>query len=166
MVESNIYYVMGVSGSGKTTVGEALAKELSVPLYDGDDYHPKENVKKMAAGHPLNDEDRKSWLLRLNDLSQENREKGAVIVCSALKQSYREILKKDLENEPVFIFLSGSFDLILERMEKRKGHFMPPDLLKSQFETLEIPKDALSVSIDQAPKAILSEILRKLKNHA
>lgn len=163
MAKANIYYVMGVSGSGKTTIGESLAKELAIPFYDGDDFHPKENVKKMAAGHPLNDEDRKSWLLRLNALSRENSKNGVVIVCSALKQSYRKILKKGVEDQTVFLFLSGSFKTILDRMQKRKGHFMPPDLLKSQFETLEIPKDALSVSIDQKPEEILAEILLKLK---
>ena len=155
---------MGVSGSGKTTIGELLAKKLAIPFYDGDDFHPEENVKKMAAGHPLNDEDRKSWLLRLNALSQENSENGAVIVCSALKQSYRNILQKGVEDKAVFLFLSGSFETILDRMQKRKGHFMPPDLLKSQFETLEIPNDSRSVSIDQTPENILAEIVQKLKN--
>ena len=164
MAKAKIYYVMGVSGSGKTTIGELLAKKLAIPFYDGDDFHPEENVKKMAAGHPLNDEDRKSWLLRLNALSQENSENGAVIVCSALKQSYRNILQKGVEDKAVFLFLSGSFETILDRMQKRKGHFMPPDLLKSQFETLEIPNDSLSVSIDQTPENILAEILQKLKN--
>ncbi|SDL44653.1 gluconokinase [Kriegella aquimaris] len=164
MAKAKIYYVMGVSGSGKTTIGELLAKKLAIPFYDGDDFHPEENVKKMAAGHPLNDEDRKSWLLRLNALSQENSENGAVIVCSALKQSYRNILQKGVEDKAVFLFLSGSFEKILDRMQKRKGHFMPPDLLKSQFETLEIPNDSLSVSIDQTPENILAEILQKLKN--
>lgn len=162
MKKASVYYVMGVSGSGKTTVGELLAKQLNMPFFDGDDYHPKSNVDKMSKGQPLTDEDRKSWLQRLNELSRKNRDKGAVIACSALKDAYRDVLKKEMQNTIVFIFLSGSFETILDRMQKRKGHFMPADLLKSQFETLEPPKNAISISINQTPKEITSEILERI----
>lgn len=162
MNSTTIYYIMGVSGSGKTTIGESVANHLGIPFFDGDDYHPKRNVDKMSKGQPLDDEDRKSWLLRLNTLSKEHSVKGAVIACSALKHSYRDFLKEGLERKVKFVYLSGSFEIIFNRMQKRKGHFMPADLLKSQFETLEPPKNAISVSIDQKPEDITAEILKRI----
>lgn len=157
-----ILFVMGVSGSGKTTIGKLLAKKLAIPFFDGDEYHPEDNVKKMAEGHPLNDEDRRVWLQRLNRLAKDQKEEGAVIACSALKGKYRKLLRQDIEEWVEFVYLEGSFELILERMEKRKGHFMPPELLRSQFETLEIPKHAISVAIDPTPAEIVDAIIAKL----
>lgn len=154
---------MGVSGSGKTTIGKLLAKKLDTPFFDGDDYHPESNVKKMAEGHPLNDEDRKGWLQRLNQLAQNQRIEGAVIACSALKKTYRKLLRQEVENQVGFIYLEGSFELISSRLQQRKGHFMPSDLLRSQFDALEIPKHALSVSIEGTPKEIVAEIMAQLK---
>ena len=126
---------------------------------DGDDFHPESNIQKMEAGIPLNDNDRHGWLLRLNALAKENSKKGGIIACSALKASYRRILDKGIEKKVVWAFLKGSFETIHERMKKRKGHYMPPSLLKSQFETLEPPKHALVLSILKTPEEIVDEIL-------
>jgi len=158
----HILYVMGVSGSGKSTVGKRLAEKLGISFFDGDSYHPEANVQKMAHGHPLNDDDRKGWLERLNELAQEHVNQGAVIACSALKSKYRKLLRQGIDNVE-FIYLDGSFELISKRLAERKGHFMPPDLLRSQFEALEIPDDAISVSIDAIPSEIVVDIMKKLK---
>ncbi|MFC4096994.1 gluconokinase [Euzebyella saccharophila] len=162
MKNNPIIFVMGVSGSGKSTIGKLLAQKLNLDFFDGDDYHPKENVEKMAMGTPLTDDDRKGWLIRLNQLSHENKETGAVIACSALKHSYRKLLRDGLEEQMEFVFLKGSFELVSERLNARKGHFMPPELLRSQFEALEIPKAALTVSIEHSPEMIVDTILTKL----
>lgn len=159
-----VFIVMGVSGCGKSTIGKLLANEFGIPFFDGDDYHPEANVKKMAAGNPLNDEDRYGWLERLNDLSKENIEKGAVIACSALKQSYRTILSKGIENRVEFVFLKGTFDEVSQRLAQRKNHFMPPGLLLSQFNTLEEPANAILASITQSPSEIVSIIMTSYKH--
>jgi carbohydrate kinase (thermoresistant glucokinase family) len=164
MLKSKILFVMGVSGSGKTTIGILLAKELNLPFFDGDDYHPEANIKKMSEGKPLNDEDRQGWLERLNALALENKSTGAVIVCSALNARYRAVLGADLDSQQLFIYLKGSFELISNRLAKRANHYMPKELLQSQFETLEEPKEALAISIDQTPEAIVKEIIAKLQN--
>ncbi len=165
-MESNkhIFFVMGVSGSGKTTIGKLLAEELGIPFFDGDSYHPEANVQKMAQGHPLNDDDRKGWLERLNELAREHENQGAVIACSALKNNYRKLLRQGLERIN-FMYLEGSFELISKRLSSRKGHFMPPELLRSQFKALEIPKHAISVSIDAEPSEIVADIMKKLKRN-
>ncbi|MDZ7717276.1 MAG: gluconokinase [Balneolaceae bacterium] len=159
-----IIIVMGVSGCGKSTIGQLLASHLNLPFYDADDFHPEANVEKMRTGIPLTDQDRKPWLENLNaSMKKWNRKDGAILACSALKKSYRELLKKDFnENEVVFIFLDGSKKLISERLKKRKGHYMPPDLLTSQFRALEKPEDAIRVSIDRKPEKIVEKILSKL----
>lgn len=158
-----VYVVMGVSGCGKTTVGESLAQKLGCPFYDGDDFHPPENIAKMANGMPLNDDDRYPWLARLHDLLAAHLGKGetAVLACSALKIKYREQLQQDNEGLR-FIFLQGDFDLILGRMSERAGHYMKADMLRSQFEALEAPDPAKAyiVSIDNKPDDILEEILK------
>lgn len=158
--EGFIFYVMGVSGTGKSTIGKLLAQDLGIPFFDGDDYHPKTNIDKMASGKPLNDSDREDWLLKLNTVALANNKNGAVIACSALKKSYRSILKENLNNH-YFIFLEGSFDLILDRMGTRKDHFMPIDLLTSQFEALEVPNNSESViglSVELAPELLIAKI--------
>lgn len=159
--KKRILFVMGVSGSGKTTIGKLLAKKIDTPFFDGDDYHPKTNVEKMEKGHPLNDEDRKGWLQRLNALASEQKNQGAVIACSALKSQYRERLRQGLETVD-FIYLEGSFELISKRLSNRKGHFMPPELLCSQFDALEIPKHAISVSVDGTPLEVVENIVAAL----
>ena len=149
---AKIYYVMGVSGSGKSTIGKKLATALHLSFYDGDDFHPEANVQKMAEGRPLDDRDREPWLRRLNQLAKDQAEEGAVIACSALKKRYRDLLEEGLTPLPVWIYLS-----------ERKDHFMPASLLRSQFEALEIPANALEVSITLSPEEIIEEIIRKLK---
>ncbi len=159
-----IFFIMGVSGSGKTTIGKLLAAALSIPFFDGDDFHSEQNVSKMAAGHPLTDQDRMGWLLSLNKLAIRHQSKGAVIVCSALKEGYRQLLSAKIENKVTWVLLQGSFEIIQERLQKRKGHFMPAELLKSQFETLETPKDALTASIVPPPEEIVNKLLLKMGN--
>jgi gluconokinase len=161
--KGKIYVVMGVSGSGKSTIAPLLAQALELPYFDGDDFHPPANVAKMASGQPLTDTDRHLWLVTLNRLAKNNLEKGAVIVCSALKESHRSKLGAGIEKRVVWVFLKGTFDLISERLGNRKGHFMPPSLLASQFETLEIPKNALEISVQGTPEEITGRILGKLK---
>ncbi|CRX82342.1 gluconokinase [Yersinia enterocolitica] len=145
--------VMGVSGSGKTTVGEAVARRIHAKFIDGDDLHPRANIQKMGSGHPLNDEDRMPWLERLSDAaySLHHKNESGIIVCSALKRRYRDRLREG-NPEMAFLYLKGSFDVIMERLKARSGHFMPTDLLKSQFEALEEPgsedPDVICVDID------------------
>ncbi|QJR81103.1 gluconokinase [Alteromonas pelagimontana] len=154
--------VMGVSGSGKSSVGEALARKLHAKFIDGDDLHPKANILKMAGGEPLNDNDRQPWLERIRDavFSLESKNETGVIVCSALKKSYRDQIRDGNKNL-LFLFLEGSKALVAERMLGRQGHFMKPAMLDSQFATLEIPgsdePDVISVSIVQNIEDIVAK---------
>ncbi|XP_068783227.1 probable gluconokinase isoform X1 [Struthio camelus] len=170
--------VMGVSGSGKTTVGSRLAAKLGWKFYDADDYHSPENKKKMAEGIPLNDEDRIPWLYALHDIlrREESSKQDAVLACSALKKMYRCVLVSGASalesNQPenpgenaalkiLFVHLDGPIDLIAPRLEKRRGHFMPPELLKSQFDTLEpprAPENFITVSVEKSLPEIVLEI--------
>jgi gluconokinase len=158
---SKVYVVMGVSGCGKTTVGRALAHKLQLPFYDGDDFHPAENVDKMANGIPLTDADRLPWLARLHDLlaAHLKRGEGVVVACSALKRSYREQLRAGLE-EVQFVYLRGSFALIWERLTGRAGHYMKANMLQSQFDALEPPAadEALIFDVEAAPDEIADRI--------
>lgn len=160
--------LMGVSGSGKSTVGAALAREINAKFIDGDDLHPRANIQKMASGTPLNDDDRAPWLLRLNDAAYSLRHKNetGVIVCSALKRRYRDALRKDNEGM-VFIYMKGSFDVIADRLKARAGHFMPTDLLRSQFDALEEPgedePDVLRVNIDHKFDGVVDRCVAALK---
>jgi len=151
---------MGVSGCGKTTVGKMTAEALGVPYYEGDVYHPQDNVEKMSRGIPLNDEDRDQWLQKLSDLLQEKLAKGesGVLSCSALKEKYRDRLNVDPQRVH-FIYLKGPYELILNRMTARSAHYMPAELLQSQFDTLEEPEDIFTIDIDQSPEAILNKAL-------
>lgn len=128
--------VMGVSGSGKTTVGTALAERLEVPYAEADDFHPQRNVAKMAAGNPLDDEDRRPWLDAIARWLAGHTGTGGVVACSALRRRYRDRLRASAP-EVFFVHLDGSRELIAERLRARTGHFMPPSLLDSQFESLE-----------------------------
>jgi len=154
-----ILLVMGVSGSGKNTVGEPLAQRLGWKFIDGDDYHPPENVKKMAAGTPLQDADRWPWLDRLNGILKQ--EKNAVVACSALKEAYRRRLLAGI-SDCAIVYLRGSFALIRSRVEQRKHRYMPASLLQSQFDTLEPPASAIEVDVSQDVEASLRTILEKL----
>lgn len=158
-----VYIIMGVSGCGKTTIGGMLAKMLAVSFYDADDYHPQNNINKMENSIPLDDDDRDPWLLDLAaHIAQWNRDGGAVLACSALKEKYRQILSWDGKEIVVFIYLEGDKDIILERMNKRKEHFIPLGLLESQFNALEVPLNAITVQIDKTPGEICTEIIEKL----
>ena len=154
--------VLGVSGSGKSTVGEALAGALGWPFADADDFHPATNVAKMRAGIPLTDADRAPWLATLRELMAQALAGGhsLVLACSALKQAYRDRLQVDARVR--FVYLRGDRDLIAARIAARTGHYMPPGLLQSQFDALEEPDDALWVEVDQPPEAIVGEILDAL----
>ena len=155
---------MGVSASGKSTLGHALARETGLPFYDGDDYHPPENIAKMSAGAPLNDQDRRGWLRRLNQMARDHRQEGAIIGCSALKESYRVWLMEGLAREDVlWVVLVGGYEQILDRSRKRKDHFMPASLLESQFQTLEVPAYGLHLScIELDIPQMVREILKEL----
>lgn len=160
----HIIFIMGVSGSGKTTTGKLLAERIHIPFFDADDYHSPVNIEKMKAGIPLTDADRKDWLQTMNQIAvRQQKEKGAVIACSALKQSYREGLQKNIA-KPWWFFLEGSQELILGRMQKRKGHFMPAGLLLSQFATLEPPEFAFTISIDKDPASIVTTIIESMNS--
>lgn len=163
MPKTKVLVVMGVSGTGKTTVGKLLSEQLGYSFFDGDDFHPEENIKKMASGKPLNDDDRKGWLLKLNQLALQQQDVGAVIACSALKKAYRSLLRAGMGSNLRFIYLEGSFDLVKSRLKNRKDHFMPIALLKTQFETLEPPSKAIAVSIAPQPDQIVQEVLKQLK---
>jgi gluconokinase len=156
---NKLFIVMGVSGTGKTTIGKLLSETLDIPFFDGDDFHPKSNITKMASGLPLNDEDRYDWLVALNQLLKTHQDKGAIVACSALKKAYRTILSDGISKRLYFIYLQGSFEEVKSRLEERKGHFMPLELLKSQFDTLEEPKNAITVSIMRTPNEIVREIV-------
>jgi gluconokinase len=152
--------VMGVSGSGKTTVGQELAQRLGWAFYDADNFHPKENVAKMSSGIPLTDEDREPWLEALNHLIAQNLEekKSLVLACSALKEKYRQHLTRGHEERIKFVYLEGDFETIYTRMQARK-HFMKPAMLQSQFETLEEPSNAIAVDIRQSHDEVIDDIL-------
>ncbi|XP_044164243.1 probable gluconokinase [Acropora millepora] len=179
-----VVLITGVCGSGKTTVARSVAKKLSCPFVDADNFHPQGNIMKMREGTPLTDEDRQPWLLALNKVIERwtNRSESGVLACSALKEQYRQTIilgaeancsakdnqAKKLPFYCLVVLLQGSKDLIKERMEQRQEHFMPVNLLDSQLEAAEEPSNcdlyyAVSVSIDQTVEEITNEILRALK---
>lgn len=158
-----VIVVMGVSGVGKTTIGRALAGALGWRFLEGDDFHPAANVEKMSRGVPLTDEDRRPWLLALRALIESCAGSGedAVIACSALKESYRRLLKPE-GAEVFFVHLKADPALIAGRLERRSGHFMSPALLPSQLATLEEPEDAVIVDAAGRPEEVVAEVRRRL----
>jgi gluconokinase len=154
-----IIVVMGVSGAGKSTIGELLAARMNCSFLDADQFHPAANVEKMAAGKPLTDEDRWPWLKNLN--TKLRREEKAVLACSALKESYRQALSAGLA-DCRFVHLRGSIELIRARLKHRQHRYMPASLLESQFATLEPPARAVGIDIGQAPERCVEEILAAL----
>ena len=165
-MHTGLYVIMGVSGAGKTTIGAQLARELDIAFVEGDDLHPPENVNRMAAGIPLTDDDRRGWLLaiavRLRDAKRAGV--GLVVSCSALKRSYRDLLRSVGDADVRFVYLAGRRALLAERMAKRRGHFMPPSLLESQLSILEEPspdEGALVCDIRDTPDTIVADLVRR-----
>lgn len=160
--------VMGVSGSGKSTIAALIAQQLHTKFIDGDDLHPRANIQKMGRGEPLNDEDRAPWLERIRDaaFSLEQKNEQAVIVCSALKKSYRDQIR-DGNQQVTFLFLNGSKAQILERLSARKGHFMKSSMLDSQFAALECPSadeiDVIEVSIEGDIHTVVERAIKALQ---
>ncbi|MBM4256385.1 MAG: gluconokinase [Deltaproteobacteria bacterium] len=154
-----IIILMGVSGSGKTTIGQHLAQSLGWTFYDGDDFHPQTNIDKMQQGIPLTDDDRDSWLSALQQLIARllQNDRSAVLACSALKQIYRSRLQQH-PKQVRFVYLKGDYALIRQRLMARQGHFMRADLLGSQFAALEEPHEVLTVDISQSPESIVTVI--------
>jgi gluconokinase len=158
-----IFIVMGVSGSGKTTVGKTVSSQFGWKFYEGDEYHPAKNMEKMKNGIPLNDKDRLPWLLCLKKIIEEALEnkENIIISCSALKEAYRKILK--INNDVKFIYLKGSYDLVKKRMEERGSHFFKPAMLKSQLDDLEEPKDVIEIDISGSKDSVVKDVITKIK---
>lgn len=159
-----IILVMGVSGSGKTTIGKMLAEKLQWQFQDADDFHPPANIAKMKQGIPLTDEDRNPWLEAMQQaiLQWSETGKDTVLACSALKKSYREQLCY-CKDQVSLVYLKASYDLIKQRLKNRKDHFMNKNLLKSQFETLEEPVQGIHVDIENPPEVVVSQIINRLE---
>lgn len=159
-MKPRFYIIMGVSGCGKSEVGKALAQRLGWDFFDADDFHPASNIEKMANGIPLTDEDRLPWLDALHELISKTLQKNrnGVLACSALKEKYRQQLMSGNADVQI-VYLKGSYDLILSRMNTRTEHYMQPAMLRSQFDTLEEPHDALVVDIAMPIDVIVDAIL-------
>ena len=155
-----IIIIMGVAGSGKTTIGSLLAHELGWDFYDADDFHSESNRAKMSQGIALKDEDRAAWLLSMQELITQSIQlgKSIVLACSALKSSYRKTLS--ISEHIRFVYLQGTYNQIETRLHKRTGHFMSADMLASQFDILEEPRNTLTIDITQTPQKIIA-IIRK-----
>ncbi|WP_225622340.1 gluconokinase [Musicola keenii] len=162
------FILMGVSSTGKSSVGAALAKALSAKFIDGDDLHPRNNILKMASKQPLNDEDRAPWLERIRDasFSLEQKNETGIIVCSALKKKYRDQIREG-NQRVIFLHLAGDFELVRQRMQARNGHFMPVELLKSQFDTLEAPlaeeTDVVNIDIAGSFDDVVARCLKAIE---
>lgn len=166
MNSHSVIFIMGVSGVGKSTIGCLLSERLKLPFFDGDDHHPVSNILKMSQGKPLTDKDRQPWLLILNELAKNQlRTNSCIIGCSALKQTYRDALSQEIENQSIWVHLQGTFDQIMERMEKRSDHFMPATLLQSQFDTLQASKTSINIDVGRSPHEIVDRIIEHLPNH-
>ncbi len=165
-VHTGLYVIMGVSGSGKSLVGAKLARGLDIEFVEGDGLHSPDNVKRMAAGMPLTDDDRRGWLIAIAARLREAKRAGIglVVSCSALKRSYRDLLRSRVEADVRFVYLAGSRALLAERLAQRRGHFMPPALLESQLSILEEPSPderAWVCDISQAPDAIVADLVKR-----
>ncbi|XP_037536283.1 probable gluconokinase [Nematolebias whitei] len=178
-----IYIIMGVSGSGKTSLGTFLSEKLGWPFYEGDNFHPQENIEKMSRGEPLTDQDRFPWLLKLYEIIERERSSGcdALMACSALKRQYRQVLlhgssalaaascphqniSPPTPADIFFLYLHGDYDFIYQRMVARKGHYMKADLLRSQFDILEPPSDEENVLPLDIRKSV-ADLALEVENH-
>lgn len=165
----HVYVFMGVSGSGKSAVAEAVAKQLNAAFLDGDFLHTRHDILKMASGQALNDEDRATWLERINDavFAMQRTHPVSFIICSALKKAYRDRVRKDNENVS-FIHMQGDFAVIEERLKARKGHFFKPHMLVSQFETLEVPTaaepDVYPINVNQPLDKVIADVVALIKS--
>jgi gluconokinase len=155
---------MGVAGCGKTTVAELFAKKTGANFYEGDNFHPPENIAKMSRGIPLTDNDREKWLQTLRKIVVRSLKavEFAALTCSALKAKYREMLEGN-DSRVKFVHLAGSRSVIEERLKTRRGHFMPQTLLESQFAILEPPADALTFSCEKSPEEIVASLIQILE---
>ena len=158
-----LFLVMGVSGCGKSTIARQLSESLNIPFIEADDFHPEANILKMKNGQPLDDNDRNPWLQNLALELKKIEPKGCVLACSALKEKYRATLNSLISKPLQIIFLEGSFELIKNRIDHRAGHFMASQLLQSQFDTLEKPKNAWVFDIQNDSKTIHLQVLEKIK---
>ena len=163
-MDTRFLILMGVSGSGKTTVGKALASKLGWEFYDADHFHPPENITKMEQGTPLNDSDRAPWLTSLHDLIESclARNRPGILACSALKERYRQTLLEGNDGV-LLIYLKGSYELLWSRMSARTDHYMKPEMLQSQFEALEEPSEAIIIDVSHSVDEIVQQILQRLK---
>ena len=165
-VHTGLYVVMGVSGSGKTTIGAKLARARNLAFLEGDDLHPAQNVERMAAGIPLTDDDRRPWLLAIAGQLRDAKRAGMglVVTCSALKRSYRDLLRSVGAADVHFVYLKATRAILVERLANRRDHFMPPALLDSQLTTLEEPapdEHAWVCDIREAPDAIVADLVKR-----
>jgi len=159
-------YLMGVSGCGKTVIGTELAEKMGGTFIDGDDLHPPANKEKMGAGIPLSDEDRYPWFEAIRQSILATGQRPVIVACSALKRTYRDILRAE-QDRAMFVYLEGSFDLIMSRIQERDHEYMPPDLLRSQFETLEEPtadEQVIEMSVQPEVSEIVDRLIDRLKN--
>lgn len=158
-----VILIMGVSGSGKTTIGAGLALNLNWEFKDADDFHPSANIEKMRQGIPLNDDDRRPWLQALRQIIDEALQSNVnlIFACSALKAAYRQVLGEP-SDQVKFVYLKGSFELIEQRLKLRQGHYMKANLLRTQFDSLEESNNAIVVEINQPPAAIVQQIKNRL----
>ena len=162
---NKVIIVTGVSGSGKTTIGKALAERLAYSFYDGDIFHPASNIAKMSAGILLNDQDREPWLTAINEFIKEKlRSESLVIASSALREKYRKLLSAGIDGHSlIWVHLQGSYEVVYQRMSERKGHFMNADMLRSQFETYEEPERGIKININQDPDQIIRQIMSAIE---
>jgi carbohydrate kinase (thermoresistant glucokinase family) len=162
-MEGTVFIVMGVSGSGKTTIGMLLAKQLALPFHDADDFHSPANVAKMGSGIPLTDEDRKDWLAQMAQaIGEWEKTGGAVLACSALKETYRRTLQDGAQRPLQWVFLDGSRELLHSRLLARKDHYMGLSMLDSQLDTLEEPTYGIRIILKEgnSPQDVIAEIMR------